>query len=113
MSENTDSPAGPTEVRPEPAQDCVIKRWIIMYEPGMVPQVKGPMPDHDSNIAFLRELMRHNPTATFTVCEVVWNHDLWVTDGHEAIAIDDDMKLLPDLDELLHDEADDDGEGEE
>lgn len=90
----------------ENATETVIKRWIIMHEPGMVPQVKGPMPDHDSNIAFLRELMQHNPAATFTVCEVVWNHDLWVTGGHEAIAVEDGMASLSDEDLMEGDDDD-------
>ena len=67
---------------------CVIKRWIIVHEPGKVPEKKNPHPQtHDGATDFLICLALCRPKGTrYTLAELTWDHDLWVQEGHEELA---------------------------
>ena len=78
---------------PTPAPDSdgvVIKRWIIVHEPGLVPEKKRPDAQTPEGVlAFLRELIACRPEGTrYTVAELTWDHDMWVSDGHELLDIE-------------------------
>jgi hypothetical protein len=68
---------------------CVVKRWIIVHEPGKVPEMKSPlMQTHDSALDFLIQLALCRPEGTrYTLAELTWNQDLWVSEGGEALDI--------------------------
>lgn len=62
--------------------ETVKKGWIIIHEPGKIPDLKCPPDQSDDGLdAFLVELTKHYPTSTFTVCRLTWNDDLWVESG--------------------------------
>lgn len=73
------------------ADDTIKRRWIIIREPGQVPVTKIPPQSHDGAREFLRECAAIYPTAELTLAELTWNNDLWVSDGREALTIDDAM----------------------
>lgn len=79
----------PYDRRPTGEHDSVIKRWIIVREPGCVPEKKCP--PHQSNlgaIAMIADLLDCRPPGThLTLCELTWDHDLWASDGREELTI--------------------------
>lgn len=59
------------------------RRWLILREPGCVPQMKGPF--HCDNLAAtLREFMEARPTAFVTVLTILWGEP-HVQDGPECL----------------------------
>lgn len=92
----------------EGATETVIKRWIIIREPGKVPVTKIPKQSHDGALEFLRECADIYPDADLTLAELTWNHDLWVSDGREELTIEDAMAGLPD--DAFEMEGDDDAD---
>ncbi len=82
--------AAPT-AQGQDTDDTIKRRWIIIREPGKVPVTKIPKQSHDGAREFLRECAAIYPTADITLAELAWNNDLWVSDGREALTIDDAM----------------------
>ncbi|MFC5356415.1 Lar family restriction alleviation protein [Azospirillum himalayense] len=82
--------AAPT-AQGQDSDDTIKKRWIIIREPGSVPVTKIPKQSHDGALEFLRECTAIYPAAELTLAELTWNNDLWVSDGREALTIDDAM----------------------
>ncbi len=81
-----------SDIAPPPCiEDGSARRtWIIVHEPGLVPQTKRP-PDqsHMGVITFLRELMANRASETrFIIAVLSYGFDLWVQDGREFLAID-------------------------
>lgn len=73
---------------------CVRRTWIIVNQPGCVPQKKSP-PDQSAGgvETFLRELVACRPDGTkFTIVQLSHDFDLWVEDGHCQIQVSDAMK---------------------
>ena len=66
----------------------VVKRWIIVHEPGRIPEKKNPCPQTDDGVTdFLIALALCRPPGTcYTVAELTWDHDLLVQSGREALA---------------------------
>lgn len=71
----------------------VKRAFVILKEPGRVPEKKGAFVTDDHLYKFVREVIacRH-PDTQITVCRLTWNDDLWVDCGREMIAIDDSIK---------------------
>lgn len=69
--------------------DAVTKRWIIVHEPGLVPEKKVPHPQSAAGEEdFLIQLALCRPEGTsYTVARLTWDHDLWVSDGGEELSI--------------------------
>lgn len=69
--------------------EAVVKRWIIVHEPGKVPEKKRPLSQtHEGAIDFLIQLALCRPEGTeYTLAELTWDHDLWVQSGGEALAM--------------------------
>lgn len=68
--------------------DSMIRRWIIIHEPGRVPVIKNPIPSDVGNThAMLEELTKHYPDARFTICSLDWMLSLHVEDGHQELEI--------------------------
>jgi hypothetical protein len=67
----------------------VLKTWIIVNEPGRVPEKKIPHPQtYDGVDSFLWELIGCRPKGTeYVVAQLTWDNDLWVEDGHERLTI--------------------------
>jgi hypothetical protein len=67
----------------------VIKRWIIVHEPGKVPEKKRPHPQTDDGVVdFLITLALCRPPGTsYTLAQLTWDHDLWVSSGDEELSI--------------------------
>lgn len=75
------------------------KGWIIIHEPGKIPDLKRPPDQSDDGLdAFLGELTKHYPTSKFTVCRLTWNDDLWVEDGAGRLAENAAMDSITDED---------------
>lgn len=74
--------------------ETVVRYWIIIFEPGLVPDKKVPIPQTDAGaIDFLRKLIAlHKLETRLTLCRLTWNHDLWVDDGREYVAIRDGFR---------------------
>ena len=67
--------------------ETIRKGWIIIHEPGRIPDLKVPHPQSDEGLdAFLGELTKLYPTSTFTVARLTWNDDLWIEDGAGRLA---------------------------
>ncbi|MFC5353490.1 hypothetical protein [Azospirillum himalayense] len=90
--------AAPT-AQGQDADDTIKRRWIIIREPGNVPVTKIPKQSHDGAREFLRECAAIYPAADITLAELTWNNDLWVSDGREALTIDDAMAEYTDADD--------------
>ncbi|MBR0653442.1 hypothetical protein GXW78_27615 [Roseomonas terrae] len=75
--------------RPADATETVIKRWIIVHEPGMVPEKKRPHPQTSEGAEdFLIQLALCRPPGTrYTLACLTWDHDLWVCSGEEALSM--------------------------
>lgn len=70
------------------ADSQIKKIWIIVHEPGHVPEKKGSFSNDDKAEAFLRELIACRPIGTrYTVARLTWDDDLWVDDGGETLSI--------------------------
>jgi hypothetical protein len=80
----------------DPAGKTVIKTWIVISVPGLVPEKKMPPQSHDGVLGFLRELIACRPAeADLIVCELTWDHDLWVSCGREMVHIADTLNKTP------------------
>ena len=82
----------------------VEKRFIIVRENWKVPEIKKPPKNTDDGvIEMLRELIElHDDDTHFTVCEIVYGQDLWVSDGREVLSnhdliVNTSMNLFDDL----------------
>lgn len=65
------------------------RHWIIVHEPGCIPEKKGGFSSGQVN-GFLRELIDCRPTGTrYTVVSLTWDFDVWVQDGHELLREDE------------------------
>lgn len=62
--------------------------WIIVTDPGCVPQRKGPIRDGRHLVEFLRELMEGRPTSHLIVARIDGDQ-LHVEDGTQALEIAD------------------------
>ena len=60
--------------------------WIIVTDPGCVPDLKGPIRDGKHLKDFLRELMRHRPTSHLIVASIR-DARLDVEDGTNTLEI--------------------------
>lgn len=70
------------------ASGAVVKQWIIVQEPGRVPEKKAPPRTDDGAVDFLIQLALCRPAGThYTLAELTWDHDLWVQSGSEALAM--------------------------
>lgn len=69
--------------------EAVIKRWVIVHEPGKVPEKKRPHPQtYDGMVDFLICLALCRPPSTsYTLAQLTWDHDLWVSSGNEELSI--------------------------
>lgn len=67
----------------------ILKRWIIVHEPGKVPEKKIPHPQtSEGALDFLISLALCRPNGTrYTLAALTWNHDLWVSEGGEELDI--------------------------
>jgi len=62
--------------------------------PGKIPDLKKPLENsHDGAIRLLREAREYYPDARFTLVELTWNDEFWVSDGHEALTIHDALAV--------------------
>src|SRR3990167_6248013 len=70
----------------------VIDVWIIVREPNRVPEVKRPgAKGTETAEKMLREMIAHrNQETQFILVELTWNHELWVQDGREYLAMFDE-----------------------
>jgi len=69
---------------------CVKRAFILVHEPGRVPEKKGAFFDYDRVRIFLRELIACRPVGTkYTVIELTWDDDIWVNDGGEWISMEE------------------------
>jgi len=60
------------------------KRWVIVQEPGCIPQIKSPMGnDYSDALTLIRELVECRPPGTIlTLAQLTWNDELWVDSGN-------------------------------
>lgn len=71
------------------------RHWVIVHEPGRIPDKKGPFPNDMVN-AFVRELLDCRPAGTRAiVCSLTWDFDLWVEDGRARLSIEDALAAVP------------------
>lgn len=80
---DTDKTAAP------PPDDGILRRWIIVHEPGLVPELKMPPTQSAEGVLdFLIALRDCRPQGTtYTVARLTWNNDLWVNSGDEELTI--------------------------
>ena len=70
------------------AGGAVVKQWIIVQEPGKVPEKKAPPHTDDGAVDFLIQLALCRPEGTlYTLAELTWDNDLWVQSGGETLAM--------------------------
>jgi len=63
---------------------CVSRVYIIVHEPGLIPEKKMPRQTDEGVTEFLVALqMHHSEDTTYTVVQLVWNGDIWVQSGSE------------------------------
>jgi len=70
-------------------RDQVLKRWIIVKEPHRIPLKKVPKNSDEGAIEMLKELRSFYPEAVLILAELAYGNDLWLTDGDEAIRLDE------------------------
>jgi hypothetical protein len=70
-------------------RDQVLKRWIIVKEPSIIPLKKVPKNSDGGAIEMLKELRSLYPEAVLILVELAYGDDLWLTDGDEAIRLDE------------------------
>lgn len=67
---------------------CVKRVYIIVHEPGFIPDKKIPPQTDQGVTAFLLELeICKPPGTTYTVVELVWDGDIWVQSGAEWLSV--------------------------
>lgn len=60
--------------------------FIIVHEPGKVPDKKRPpVPTHAGALNMLASLLHHRPSAELTLAQLTWDEDLWIEDGHAEL----------------------------
>ena len=66
-------------------KDATTKRvYIIVHEPGRIPDKKIPPQTNEGVSEFLLGLELCQPKGTrYTVVQLIWDGDIWVSDGHE------------------------------
>lgn len=68
---------------------CVVQVYIIVHEPGLVPDKKHPPQNVDGVTEFLLALELCKPKGTtYTVVELTWDGDIWVQSGNEWLSLD-------------------------
>lgn len=67
----------------------VLARFIIIQRDGLVAAKKGPLSSDQQVSEYLHELPKHYPSATFTVAEIAYGNDLWLTSACEWLAMDE------------------------
>lgn len=73
--------------------ETIIKRWVILADPGCAPEKKGSFNDDEHLEQFLREVIACRPAQTaITVAYLTWNHDLWLESGRGWIAERDEWR---------------------
>lgn len=66
---------------------AVRRRWIIVQEPGCIPEKKGHFP-YERLEGFLRELIACRPAGTqYTIVSLTWDFDIWVESGREYLTM--------------------------
>jgi hypothetical protein len=61
--------------------------YIIVHEPGCIPEKKHPIQTDEGITRFLLALEMCRPKGTFcTVVKLVWNGDIWVQHGSEWLS---------------------------
>lgn len=98
--------------------ETIKKGWIVIHEPGRIPDLKRPPQQSDDGLdTFLEALTKHYPTSKFTVCRLTWNDDLWIEDGAGRLAENAAMASLTPEDwaeiDRMHGEDDSPGEEDE
>jgi hypothetical protein len=79
-----------TDPTPPPVDDTgsIRRRWIIVHEPGLIPEKKGPFATDAEACDFLCQLFDCRPPGThFTMLELTWDFDLWATSGRETLYV--------------------------
>jgi hypothetical protein len=67
-------------------QRTVVRVWIIVKEPGRIPEKKDPPQTNAGVVQFLKELVERRPKGTeYVVANLTWNGDLWVESGNEVL----------------------------
>lgn len=64
-------------------KEQILRAFVILKEPGKIPEKKGPFTSYELLNRFIDELETHRPTAELTICELTWDLDLWVESGRE------------------------------
>lgn len=67
----------------------VTRQWVIVREPGCVPETKRPIGTlHSDALTLLRELVACRPeNATLTLARLTSDGELWVSCGREELTI--------------------------
>lgn len=75
-------------------QDQVLARFVIIQMDGLIPCKKGPLSSRKQVTEYLVELPKYYPGATFTVAEIAYGNDLWLTGGDEWLMLER-ISMLP------------------
>lgn len=76
------------------------RHWIIVHEPGKIPEKKGAFGWQQVE-DFLRELIACRPEGTtYTVISLTWDFDIWIESGHDYLVA---SEVIAEVDE--HDSA--------
>jgi hypothetical protein len=71
---------------------CTRRAYILVHEPGCVPEKKVPRQTHEGVTEFLLALQMCRPKGThYTVVQVVWDGDIWVDSGSMWLDIEKGM----------------------
>ena len=63
----------------------ILKTWIIVKNPGVIPIVKQPGHGNDRLIKMLEELKEYNPEAELIVASLAYGNQLWVESGEKVL----------------------------
>jgi hypothetical protein len=70
------------------------RRYIIVKQPGKIPDKKRPIQSHAGAFDMLRELRGLYPDALLLLCEITWDDDLWVSDGDEVLHLQEILGVI-------------------
>lgn len=76
--------------------NTVRKSWVIVREPGRIPETKKPMrTDWDGVEKLIRDLIECRPEGTqLTLASLSYGYDLWVEDAREWLQMGEEMRSL-------------------